>query len=134
MQIKALHLQSARFLVVGLISNTLLYLLYLALTVIGTEPKLAMTLLYSLGVLQTFVFNKRWTFSHNGLVGQSLGRYLSVYGVSYVINFSVLYLFVDILGWSHLLVQGGAIIVLAVGLFFAQKCWVFSTTKENYGR
>ena len=75
-----LRLQGVRFILVGLASNLLLYLLYLVLTMRGIEPKIAMTFLYALGVAQTFFFNRRWTFSHNGVFRESLRRYLIVYG------------------------------------------------------
>jgi len=118
--------QSLRFAIVGLTSNLALYLLYLLLTSAGFGPKIAMTLLYMVGVAQTFVFNKRWTFAHQGTVAHSLLRYLAVYGFGYLLNFLALSVLVDGLCWPHALVQGAAIPILAVGIFLAQKFWVFS--------
>lgn len=120
------QMQGVRFIVVGLVSNLILYLLYLALTTLGLGHKTAMTLLYAIGVLQTFVFNKHWTFSHHGHISQSLLRYLAAYGSCYVINFISLYIFVDYLGLSHVLVQGIAIIGIAIILFLLQRYWVFT--------
>lgn len=119
------RIQSLRFVIVGLASNLVLYLLYLTLTAFGIGHKTAMSLLYVVGTLQTFLFNKCWTFSHYGGVRQSLLRYLAVYGACYVLNLALLYLFVDRLGGSHTLVQGLAIVIVAALLFLAQKYWVF---------
>lgn len=119
-------IQMARFAAVGVVSNAVLYLIYLAMTAIGLGPKVAMSLLYGVGVAQTFVFNKRWTFSHRGAVQTSLRRYLVAYGMGYLVNLVVLAVFVDGLGWSHALVQGVAILTVALGLFLAQKYWVFA--------
>lgn len=58
--------QLVRYGVIGLASNAIGYVLYLLLTSLGMEPKMAMSLLYGIGVLQTFLFNKRWTFGHQG--------------------------------------------------------------------
>ncbi|MBS0543123.1 MAG: GtrA family protein, partial [Proteobacteria bacterium] len=58
--------QLIRYGIVGFASNAVGYLLYLAITAAGMEHKLAMTLLYAVGVAQTFVFNKRWSFGHGG--------------------------------------------------------------------
>jgi putative flippase GtrA len=50
--------QFIRYVIVGLTSNASIYALYWILTALGMEPKLAMSLLYLVGVLQNFVFNK----------------------------------------------------------------------------
>ena len=47
--------------VVGLVSNGIGYLLYLGITAAGVGPKLAMTILYVIGVMQSFIFNKGWS-------------------------------------------------------------------------
>jgi putative flippase GtrA len=124
-QVSTWRIQSLRFIIIGLASNLILYLLYLALTAFGIGHKTAMTLLYLVGTLQTFIFNKRWTFSHHGNIQQSLLRYLAAYGACYILNLALLYTFVDSLGWSHALVQGLAILIVAALLFLVQKYWVF---------
>ncbi len=117
--------QFLRYGVVGLLSNAALYLAYLALTAAGMEVKLAMTLLYALGVAQTFVFNKRWSFRHDGLHGPAFVRYCVSYGLGYVINLLALFVLVDRLGYPHRIVQGLLMVYLAVMLFLLQKFWVF---------
>lgn len=117
--------QFLRYGVVGLVSNVIGFVLYLVLTNVGMEPKLAMSLLYIVGALQTFVFNKKWTFSHEGQLSATFVRYISVYLGGYVINLGILFLLVDRLGYPHQCVQGVMILVLAVFLFVMQKLWVF---------
>ncbi len=58
--------QFIRYAVVGLISNVSLYLVYLALTSAGMGHKIAMTLLYVVGVSLTFLLNRNWSFRQNG--------------------------------------------------------------------
>lgn len=92
-----------------------------------------MTLLYVVGVAQTFYFNRGWTFEHNGIISSALLRYIIVYAFGYVFNLALLVVFVDHCGWSHQWVQGGAILLTAIFLFLAQKLWVFSpATQRNY--
>ncbi len=117
--------QFLRYGLVGLISNAVLYLVYLALTAVGTEPKLAMTLLYALGVAQTFMFNKHWSFRHGGKHGPAFARYCMSYGLGYVINYLALFVLVDHLGYPHQIVQGVLVLSLAVMLFLLQKFWIF---------
>lgn len=121
-----IHIQLARYAIVGLFFNTLGYLLYLAITALGMEPKLAMTLLYIIGTLQTFFFNRKWSFSHDGAAMPSLIRYLLAYASGYVINWFALYGLVDILGYPHQIIQGLIIFAIAAYLFFLQKFWVFA--------
>ena len=116
-----------RFGVVGLASNALLYLLYLATTAIGVEPKAAASLIYLVGVLLTFVLNKRWTFQHEGHVRRTAARYWVAYAFSYAANMVLLIIFVDIGGFDHRVVQGVLIAVIGLVLFALQKYWVFRT-------
>ncbi|MBN1611275.1 MAG: GtrA family protein [Polyangiaceae bacterium] len=106
-------------------SNLVLYLLYLAVTFVGVGHKSAMTGLYLLGVLQTFVFNRNWSFRHAGRVDSALVRYVVAYAAGYLLNLATLVLLVDRAGLPHRAVQGVMICVLAVLLFLAQRYWVF---------
>jgi putative flippase GtrA len=117
--------QFFRYALIGLASNALLYGAYLALTLVGMEPKLAMTVLYAAGIAQTFVFNRRWTFRHGGSRGPAFARYCAAYALGYVVNFLALLLLVDRLGYAHQLVQGVMVVLLALALFALQKFWVF---------
>ncbi len=124
--------QFVRYVLVGLGSNVAIYLVYLLLTSWGWNPKLAMSLLYFIGVLQTFVFNKKWAFRFNGAATPALVRYATAYALGYVVNLSTLMLLVDQMGLPHQWVQGAMIVVVAMMLFLAQRYWVFpSTAKGN---
>ena len=114
-----------RYATVGAISNVTGYLIYIALNLVGCGPKLAMTLTYGVGVLQTFLFNRRWSFQFSGTTAPALVRYIFVYAVGYLINFLALMLLVDKLGFPHVVVQGLMILIIATMLFLAQKYWVF---------
>lgn len=121
----ALHRQLIRYAVVGGVSNLLCYLAYLGLTRLGMDPKLAMSALYCVGVLQTFVFNRNWTFKHSGAQPVVFSRYCAAYAAGYLINLSVLYVLVDVRDYPHQIVQGMMILLVAAMLFLAQKFWVF---------
>ncbi len=120
-----IHLQALRFAIVGLASNAVLYLLYLGMTAAGMGPKLAMSLAYGMGVAQTFLFNKRWTFNHTGRFDAALLRYITLYVGGYLCNLLALAWFVDKLGYPHQIVQGIMILTLAGSFFILQKLWVF---------
>ncbi len=117
--------QFLRYAVVGLASNLVLYFAYLGLTELGIGPKTAMSVLYVLGVMQTFLFNRTWSFGHRSGLHGAFARYVASYAMGYLLNLLVLWLAVDHLGLPHQLVQGIMILTLAMLLFVLQKFWVF---------
>jgi len=120
--------QLTRYGIVGAISNLVGYFIYLRITYAGMEHKLAMTLLFLIGILETFFFNKRWTFKHRGFLQQAFVRYSVTYGIAYLLNLLALVFFVDSLGYPHQLVQAIAVITLALMLFITLRVWVFGNT------
>lgn len=121
-------IESLRFGTVGLLSNVVLYFLYLAITALGIGHKSAMTALYCLGFLQTFMLNKKWTFRHEGMLRKTLMRYWVVYVSGYLLNLILLIVFVDLAGFPHQAVQAAMIVLIAALTFVLQKLWVFRTT------
>ena len=120
-----IHVQFFRYALVGIMSNAIGYGLYLAITSAGIGHKSTMTGLYVLGVLQTFIFNRSWSFGHDGHLSSAFIRYVIVYGIGYLLNLVALFWLVDVIGYPHQLVQAAMIITVAVFLFVAQRHWVF---------
>lgn len=110
---------------VGLLSNLIAYLGYLTLVWLNMDPKVAMTVVYVVAVLQSFLLNRSWTFQFGGDGSKALSRYFAAYFLGYVMNLVVLYCLVDRAGYSHEIVQGAIILPMALFLFLMQKLWVF---------
>jgi putative flippase GtrA len=125
--------QFSRYVIVGASSNGAIYMLYLGLTWLGVGPKMAMTLLYILGVLQTFFFNKSWSFGFSGNTNSAFVRYVSVYALGYVINYLALMVLVDQMGLPHQWIMAGLVIVMAILFFVLQKFWIFHKPAEEKG-
>jgi len=121
------QIQFSRYALVGLLSNFAGYLLYLLLTYAGMGPKSAMTLLYIVGVVQSFYFNRGWSFGHQGSSGGAFARYGIAYALGYLLNFGLLWTGVDHLQLPHQLVQAVAIFLVAVCLFLMHRYWVFAS-------
>lgn len=117
--------QLVRYGAVGVLSNAVGYLLYLAITSLGMEPKLAMTFLYAVGVAMTFFFNKRWSFRHGGSHGPAFVRYCFSSALGYAINLLALYTLVDRFRYPHQIVQAIMICIVAIMMFALNKFWVF---------
>lgn len=114
-----------RYAVVGLVSNGLLFGLYIGLTAAGLAPVVAMSLMYGVGVLQTFAFNRRWSFASRAKAPAAFVRYLLAYAFGYVFNVAMLALLHHHAGLPHAVVQGCSILLTAVLLFLLQRHWVF---------
>lgn len=102
------------------------YLLYLGATFAGVGHKLAMSVIFSMGLLVGFFANKNITFRHNGS-GLSAGyRFLAVNILGYLVNLGILLVFVDWLNIPHAAVQVFAIIVVAILNFLLFRFFVFA--------
>ncbi len=122
--------QLLRFVVVGLASNVIGYLLYLLITYLGAPPKLAMTVLYGVGVITGFVGNRRYAFAPQGRLMVTGWRYLMVHSAGYLINLAIQIIMVDHLGYAHQLAQVLGICVVAAFLFVGFKYFVFVNVDE----
>jgi len=126
LQVSNSILELIRYALVGVISNSTIYLVYLIITYFGVNSKIAMTLLYFIGLSIAFIGNSKWTFAGHKNSIQVVVRYLLTYSLSYLVNLSILIIFVDRLGYAHQLVQGSAILLIAVLHFILFKHFVFN--------
>lgn len=123
------HAQLSRYALVGIASNVFGYLLYLMLTYVGMGHIIAMSLLYILGVIQTFYLNHTWSFGSTGRASSAFLRYIAVYAIGYVLNLGLLWCAVDLLHLPHQAVQAMAVIVVSASVFLMLKLWVFAPTQ-----
>jgi putative flippase GtrA len=117
--------QLIRYGLVGVVSNAAIYFVYLLITYLGVEPKTAMTLVYIIGASIGFIGNRKWTFAHRGDPTSAALRYVLAHLCGYLLNFMILFTFVDRLGYAHQWVQAAAIIIVAGFLFIVFKYFVF---------
>lgn len=120
--------QFTRFVAVGVGLNASLYVAYLLLTWLGMGHEAAMTITFCLGALLGFFFNRNLTFRHRGDYRAALLRFMECYAILYMINFAALWFFAGRMGIAHQIVQGGAVLVIALLAFVLQRYWVFRPT------
>jgi putative flippase GtrA len=125
--------QLIRYGVVGVVSNVFTYIVYLLMTYLGVEPKIAMTFVFIVGASIGFAGNKKWTFAYQDNSSKTALRFLVAYGIAYILNLFCMWVAVDRMGIPHYLVQAVNIVVIAALLFIAQKYWIFvvSPTEVN---
>jgi putative flippase GtrA len=118
--------QFVKFGIVG-VSNTLLtFIVYtLLLKVFGVWYIAASAVGFSVGAINGFLLNRRWTFA--GHVGDSFTpvRWAIVQSGGLGINLGLLYLLVDDARLDKLLAQALATIVVTVTTFLVNRAWTF---------
>tara|TARA_R110000850_G_scaffold62_3_gene272 strand:+ start:19223 stop:19582 length:360 start_codon:yes stop_codon:yes gene_type:complete len=114
-----------------MVTNFIGYIVYILFTSLGVKPVLAVTLLFGVGALISFLGNRRFTFSVTSSKKQAGVRYAAVYFLGYLFNLSILLVFVDWLGLAHQIVQACAIFVVAAVLFLLSKYYVFSSSQNQ---
>ncbi|MEO0772033.1 MAG: GtrA family protein [Pseudomonadota bacterium] len=123
--------QMVKFGVVGLTTNAIGYLLYLALTAFVLPPKLTMTLLYIVGTTLSYLGNHRFTFQQEGTKPRTIMAFCVVSFCGWALNYALLAFFSDHLGYAHQLVQAVAIFIVAGFLFVALKLFVFGPERPS---
>lgn len=115
-----------RYVIVGLSNNGLAYIVFLGITFLHVEPKLAMTIVYVACAALGYIGHKKWTFTHEGSNISTSARYVIAHTMGYFLNLLILYALFDILSYPYQLVQVFAILTVAVFLFITFKYFVFT--------
>lgn len=114
-----------RYGLVGIALNCVGYLIYLIITWLGAGPKATMTALYIIGAVMGYFSHRRLAFSYRGGIHSSALRYGLAHVCGYGLNFTLLYVLVDLLGYPHQIVQAVAIFIVAGFLFLCFNYLVF---------
>ena len=123
------HLQKiSRFIVVGVISNGLGYGAYILITWLGMPYKIAMTLIYCVGVMTSYFGNKQFTFADNQKISMTIVKFLVAHSIGYIVQYIVLYVLVDRFMVFHLYALFVGSTVVAIYLFIALRFFVFNTS------
>ena len=119
--------QFLRFLVVGAANTAITLLAYAGAIHVGVRYLPAGAAAYSLGGVNGFVLNRRWTFSHTGRVARSAVRYASVTAVGVVLNLVLLRLAVAI-GVPRAGSEVAAVAPVTLLTFALNRAWAFAAS------
>jgi putative flippase GtrA len=99
-----------RYLAVG-VGNTIvgLSVIYLGMYALGLGNAPANVLGYAIGILVSFVMNRRWTFKHDGATFPAFARFIGVLCVAYVVNLVTVLVLADGFGMDRYLAQAAGI-------------------------
>ena len=118
-----------RFIVVGVANNLIGYGTFVVLSLLGVMAIPAMSASYGIGMVISFVGNRKWTFSHRGSMVRALPRFVIANVVGYSINFGLLWIFVTSLRLPQIPVQFFATGCVALCTFLMMRFWVFRSDR-----
>jgi|HigsolmetaAR201D_1030396.scaffolds.fasta_scaffold00843_5 putative flippase GtrA len=120
--------QFVLFLLVGIVNTALHFCTFVLLfRIFGVPLLVASASGYAVGLLNSYVLNRRFTFRVQGRARRSeFLRFLAVNVLSLGVNLAVLALLTRGMGMSPELAQGVAIAFSLATNFTGNRCWVFT--------
>lgn len=104
--------------------NIVGYLLFLWLVSVGFGHKLVASGLYVVGTFVSFILNRKFVFDGRSALCSSISALFFMMVFGYIANMSMLYFFVDVLGFRSGIVQFFAVGLVSVCFFFFNKLFV----------
>ena len=91
----------------------------------SVDATLANILGYSAGILNSFIWNKLWTFQVKHKIAAQFGRFLALNCSCLILSSASLFLFTDSFGWPYLPIWFITMGIVTLLNFFISKIWVF---------
>lgn len=117
--------REVRFLIVGVINTAVGYGAYVLFLALGLNYLIAGTLSTIIGVANSYIWNRFFTFKSKGKAVNELARFSLVYLVSYCISMLFLYLVVGVFGLNAYIAGGVNLILTTLISWFGHKNFSF---------
>ena len=119
--------QAIRFLIVGASGYMLAVLLFAVLIELEVSPYVAVPPVFVLNGAYNFTLYRLWAFPRSRRnVGGETARFVTVAGLSLLVNYAALFVFFDLVDLDAVVAQAIAIAVAAPVGFFGNKFWTFA--------
>jgi putative flippase GtrA len=129
----AVALQWLRFATVGAANTLLSWCVYAVLERAGVHYLLASGLAFVAGALNSYAFNRRWTFRSRGRRVPEALRFGIVQCAGLALNVCLLYVFVDDAGIDHLIAQALVFPLASTLTFTLSRRWAFGVSRAVGG-
>ncbi|MTI85388.1 MAG: GtrA family protein [Firmicutes bacterium] len=122
-----MYTQTIKFAITGVLNTTVSFLTFcVCLQVISCHYLAALTLSHITGILNSYVWNSRWTFGKKRLHFKQFVRFTMVYALAYVLNFAILSIGIKITSLNILVLQAVSLVTATIFSFMGQKYWTFA--------
>lgn len=124
--------QFARFVTVGVANTTIgLAIIFAAKALLGWGDLAANATGYAIGLLNSFVLNRVWTFGDRGSVRSALPRFLSVFALAYLANLAVVFALRDLAQVNSYVAQTVAVVPYTLLFFLASRTFAFRERRSR---
>ena len=119
---------ASRFGVIGIINTGITYAIYCTLVAFGLYYNLAAVIGYLAGLMNSYFFNKRWTFSHTKQHSSGLiAKFITVNMMALGTNLLLLTGLISGVGVNEYVAQLLTMGFTTVINYLGCRCWVFRT-------
>ncbi len=115
----------------GIVNTVVGYSTYLLLLAAGINYTVALTIGTVAGVISSYFINRYWTFKSSKRIHTEFPKFLTVYGVSYLINLGLLVLFVEQFKMDKRIAQLIILVFITCITFAGNKFWSFNQSRTN---
>lgn len=124
--------QFVKFGIVGVSSTAIDWgVFYFLNSFFGLYYLLAKVLSFLVAVVNSFFWNRRWTFrSRSQQKAQEFSKFMFIYTLSLAINAGIMFLAVDFLHWRKIFSLIAATGFTTFWNFFANKFWIFRHSQK----
>lgn len=120
-----------RFLFVGGINTAVGYGAYALCVFFGLHYSFAQLISAIIGIVNSYVWNKYFTFRKKGKSAIEIVRFIAVYAVSYAVNLGLLFVLIDKLNMSEYLAGVFGLIVITLISYIGHNKFSFKGEKEK---
>jgi len=121
-----LFVQGSKFLLVGVLNAVIgLGIIYSTYNLLGLNYKLANVLGYGCGIVNSFIWNRKWTFRSKKDPKPQILLFFLMFGISYGLNLGATVLCVEVIGIPPNFAQLAGIFCYTVSNFFGNKYITF---------
>lgn len=117
--------QISRFIAVGILNTIVGVGAYFILLDLNIYYMLSSLIAHIIGVTNSFIWNKKWTFKSRGNLRVEIPKFISVYGTTFVINLLLLIILVEKLMFGPKISGIIALGVVTIISYTGHKYWSF---------
>lgn len=128
---KIFEYQQIRFLFVGGLNTLVGYGSYALLLFLGLNYFLANTISYIIGIIHSYIWNKKFTFKSNNKSILEVIKFVFVYVINYLIGLGFLSLFINVFNVNEYIAGVLNLVVTTLISYFGHKYFSFSKTSGD---
>jgi putative flippase GtrA len=120
------YVRVAKFLAVGVL-NTFVGLgtIYLCKWLLGTGDVVSNMIGYAVGLINSFVWNRLWTFAHSAAVLPAAARFVVVFLIAYSLNVATMLAAIHVFSVNSYLAHAIAVAPYTASFYLGSRWFVF---------